>query len=110
MSWNLDPIRGVTSIILSIISLISIAFASFFYIENKYALKSNLKKIEIKLEMKIISDDSFRIRERIWDLKDRLKEDPDDKTAQEDILILTEERKQLEKKLDLLHKAEKSYK
>ena len=58
--------------IISILTIVGIAFGAYFYIENRYALSDELKQVEKRLDYKILSDQHNSIQHRIWQIQDRL--------------------------------------
>lgn len=96
--------RGL-EITVAIVTLVVIIIGGYMFIENRYALRNQLQKIEIRLEMKIISDDRSQTQDRIWDLEDRIKGNPEDITAIEELRKLKEGKKDYEDKLNALRQS-----
>jgi len=72
---------------------------------ERYALCADVSKIEQKYDYKFKVIEIKGVNERIWQLEDRLKKNPNDKSAQEELkklkedkAIMNEELKQLGKK------------
>ncbi len=97
--------RTVLEIIGAIVALVVVIIGGYMFIENRYALKNQLEKIEIRLEMKIVSDNIHQIQNRVWDIQDRLSENPGDKTAKEEVRELKEKKKNFENELNVLRQS-----
>jgi len=97
--------RTVLEIIGAIVALVVVIIGGYMFIENRYALRNQLQKIEIRLEMKIIRDDRSQTQDRIWDLEDRIKENPEDITAIEELRKLKEDKKDYADKLNTLRQS-----
>lgn len=69
-------------LVLGIIALIGAFFSRFLWMENRYALNPVVKKIEKRLDLKIIDDQLQNAREEIWKHEDRLNISPDDATVE----------------------------
>lgn len=86
-------------------TLIGMIFAVFFFIDSRYALLEEVKKIEKRLDYKIVSDQVMSIQERIWRIEDRY---PDSKsrpeTVNEEYRNLNTSLELLKKKLDIIEK------
>ena len=91
--------------IISIFTIIGIAFGAYFYIDNRYALSQEVKKIEQRLDYKIIADQLQTKQERIWKISDRY---PDSQkmppAVKEEKRQLETDKVILEKKLEKLEK------
>ncbi len=92
-------------ITVAIVTLVVIIIGGYMFIENRYALRNQLQKIEIRLDMKIIRDDRSQTQDRIWDLEDRIKENPEDITAIEELRKLKEDKKDYVDKLNTLRQS-----
>jgi len=92
-------------ITVAIVTLVVIIIGGYMFIENRYALRNQLQKIEIRLEMKIIRDDRSQTQDRIWDLEDRIKENPENITAIEELRKLKEDKKDYADKLNTLRQS-----
>ena len=91
--------------IISILTIVGIAFGAYFYIDNRYAQCEDVKKIEKRLDYKIVSDQLKSVQDRIWRLEDRnAKEKVVPKTVKEEQRQLESDKKLLEKKLENLEK------
>ncbi len=92
-------------ITVAIVTLVVIIIGGYMFIENRYALRNQLQNIEIRLEMKIISDNRSQTQDRIWDLEDRIKENPENITAIEEVRKLKEDKKDYKDKLNALRQS-----
>jgi archaellum component FlaC len=63
--------------ILSILTIIGMAFGVFFYVDAHYAKCAEVKAIERRLDYKIESDKLTATQARLWSLEDRYGSDPD---------------------------------
>jgi len=88
--------------IIALCALVSIIFSVYFYSENRYAKASDLKKIENRIDYKIVSDQIMSINERLWKIEDRFGDTPKDKTIKEEVRTLKESKELLNKKLEIL--------
>jgi len=89
--------------IISILTVVGIAFGAYFYIDNRYAQCEDVKKIERRLDYKIIADQLKSVQDRIWRLEDRnAKEKVIPKSVKEEQRQLEEDKNLLQKKLEVL--------
>lgn len=58
---------------ISLIGFVTALGTSYFAIDSHYAKAEEVKKIELRLEQKIVGDRSDKIQERIWKFEDRYK-------------------------------------
>jgi septal ring factor EnvC (AmiA/AmiB activator) len=90
--------------IISVITLISLCFGGYFWLDSHYASAQQVKSIEIRLESKVKSDQIKEIRSRIWQLQDRCKRQCDITTQEEirrleaDLNDITDQLRVLERK------------
>ena len=59
------------STLISLGTLLGIAFGTYFWMENRFALAQNLNLTNQRLDYKMKSDQVKEIRARIWQLEDR---------------------------------------
>lgn len=90
--------------IIALCTLIGITFSVYFYSENRYAKAEDLKKIEKRLDYKIVSDQIMSVSERLWKIEDRYGNNPKDKTIKEEVRNLKGKKELLDRKLELLQK------
>jgi len=87
--------------ITAVLMLIGTFFAAFFFIEQRYTQKDETKRIsqqllllDRRLEQQINSDKMQSTQDRIWQLQDKIQENPGDpltKAANTEIRILQKE-------------------
>jgi hypothetical protein len=109
--------KDIIASIVGIFALISICFTVYFYIEGRYAHAGDLikametiKKIETRLDYKIIEDQLRAVQQRMWTIEDRHctdKSKPCDEstmpqTVKEQYRELKCDRERLQKELDTL--------
>jgi hypothetical protein len=92
----------VLSYILSILALVSILFGSYTYIDNRYALSSEVDKIKMRLDYKIVSDQLSVTQERLWKIEDRYKGKEMDITTKEEYRKLQQSKVEAEQRLKTL--------
>jgi hypothetical protein len=63
-------------VILGIILSISSIVGGLFALDYRYAKATNVQQISKRLDIKILQDQYFAVRERIWKLEDRCKGRP----------------------------------
>jgi len=91
--------------IISLLTIIGICFGAYIYIENRYALSEEVKKIEQRLDYKITSDQIQSKQQRIWGLEDRYpNKSKMPETVKEEYRQLEVDKSVLEKKLEVLEK------
>ena len=102
----LRKLPNVLTVILSLIALFGTGFGVYSYFENRYALAGEVKKLEQRLENKIVTDQFLTTQQRIWELQDRAVNQKRKLSLDEtrDIERLKEQKILLEKKLDSLSK------
>jgi hypothetical protein len=108
--------------IVGIFALITVCFTVYFYFEGRYAHAADMyrametiKKIEIRLDYKIVEDQLRGIQQRIYTIEDRYCSDktkPCDEakmpqTVREEYRQLLCEKEKLQKDLETLNRAKK---
>jgi len=93
--------RNVSPIV-TLVTLITIVFGGYFWLDNHYASAEELTQLETRFEIKVRSDSLRETNSRIWQLEKRLSEMPDDITAQEELSRLKEEKAEIKRELDFL--------
>jgi hypothetical protein len=94
-------LREMSSSIIAVVGVISLAFGGYFYLENRYALAEELQKTNQRLEQKIQQDRVNAVQERMWKIEDRLQDQnrrPTD-LEKDEIRKLQVEKEQIEKGL-----------
>jgi len=86
-----------------IIAFIGAIYGYFVHME-RYALCSDVKQMEQKYDYKFKVIEIRGTNERIWQLEDRLKKNPNDKSAQEELKKLKEEKALMSEELKELGK------
>lgn len=92
------------SALVSVITIVGMAFGAYFYIEGNYAKAEEVQKIEQRLEYKIKSDQGKEIQQRLWLLEDRYERRPMAETTKEEYRKLQEEKKAIDNDLNQLRK------
>jgi hypothetical protein len=88
--------------IIAILTILGFAFGAYFYIDGKYASCEDVKKIEKRLDYKIISDQLQAIQDRIWKILDRFQGKKMDMTTEEELRTLEVKKEQLREKTKIL--------
>ena len=96
--------NGILTALVSILTILGFAFASYFYVESTYAKGEEVQKIEQRLEYKIKSDQGKEIQQRLWLLEDRYEKKPMAETIKEEYRKLQEEKKSIDNDLNQLRK------
>jgi hypothetical protein len=114
--------RELIACIGGIVTLITICFTVYFWFEGRYAhagdmvrAMETIKKIEIRLDYKIIEDQLRSVQQRIYTVEDRYCHDKSKpcteanmpQTVAEEYRELKCEKERLQKELDELRKAKK---
>lgn len=94
----------ILSILVSVGTLLGIAFGAYFYIDSNYAKAAEMQKIEQRLDYKIKSDQSKEVQQRIWLLEDRYYHKNMPESTKEEYRELKEEKKTLEGELNNLQR------
>ncbi len=91
--------------IISLITIVSVCFGVYLYIENRYAKAEDVKAVADRLDYKIVSDQVQYKQQRIWSIQDRYPEAIQMPPAvKEEYRQIQEDKKVLEKKLEVLEK------
>lgn len=89
----------------TLLGIVAIIFAAYFYIDERYAQCDDVKKIERRLDYKIAADQLDYKEQRISKIREQYP-DPNKmpKIVKEELDKLLREQKHLEKKLESLEK------
>lgn len=90
---------GVLTILVSLGSILGMAFGAYFYIETNYAKAAVVAQVEQRLDYKIKSDQSKEIQQRIWQLDDRYESKEMPESTKEEYRKIQEEKKQIDEEL-----------
>ena len=91
--------------IIAILTILAFAFGAYFYLDDKYARGEDVKKIEKRLDYKIMSDQFDRKEERVFDLEKRYpNKSKMPESVKEEYQKLQSDKLRLEKKLDVMEK------
>ncbi len=90
--------------IIAILTILGFAFGAFFYIDGHYANCEDVKKIEKRLDYKILSDQLQSIQQRIWTIKERFEGRKMDKTTTEELQQLEVNKEETGNKIKALEK------
>ncbi len=93
--------KNVLQAVGAVLAVVVVILGAYNYIDNRYALKNQLRNIEIRLEIKIKSDDIRQIQDRLWTLEDRLAEQ-EDATLREELRTLRQQYTDTQEELKLL--------
>ena len=103
MKWLSDLSKEVKLVVGAIICIVAFGgtlWKGHDYME-KYALAEDLKQVNKRLDIKIMSDQLNQVQQRIWIIEDRYKgKPPADKTAQEELRNLKQQKDDLAKELN----------
>jgi hypothetical protein len=114
--------KELMATILGIIGIISICFATFFWMENRYACAGDMvkametiKKVADRLDQKMLVDQLGETQKRIYTIEDRYcpdkskpcTEDKMPQTVREEYRRLLKERTDLQKEIDTFKPAKK---
>jgi hypothetical protein len=66
-------------------TLIGMCFGVYFYVDTRYALAEELKKVSQRLDYKMKSDQEIAIKERIWKIEDKYGFNPKDPVIKEEL-------------------------
>jgi hypothetical protein len=88
--------------IIAVLTILGFAFGAYFFVDNKYACSEDVKKLEKRLDYKIISDQALSIQQRIWTITDRFEGKKMDKTTKEEFQQLEKNKEDLNNKLKSL--------
>lgn len=81
--------------IIAILTILAFAFGAYFYLEDHYAKAEDVRKIEKRLDYKIVSDQLQSIMERIWKIRDRYEKKEMDITVKEELRELEKKKEEL---------------
>ena len=93
--------------LVTVATFIAVLFGGYAWIDARYAKAEQVSQLERRLDIKTTGDFLQQTQARIWQLEDRLKTNPNDVTAQEELRKLKEEKEQLQKDFDRLKYAPK---
>ena len=110
--------RDIVEVIIGLLTIFAMLFGAYQFFDRRYAsaqeTKQSIQQIQQtqqkeskRLDYKILSDQLKAIRDRIWQLQDRLEKSSKaklDKTIQEDLKSLEANKEDTQKKLDALEK------
>jgi CRISPR/Cas system CMR subunit Cmr4 (Cas7 group RAMP superfamily) len=99
--------KDLSDNIKSLAAVISIAFALFFFLENRYLLSWKFEEFERVVQNELKNNQVQKINERVWQLQDRMKVKPNDETIIEELRNLEVKKKQLNKEIEELGKGKK---
>lgn len=88
--------------IITICSLIGIVFAVYHYNENRYAYAKDLESLEQRLEYKIQSDQLNSLRQRYWQMEERIDKKPKDEDAKKEAKELKEQIEEIKENIRIL--------
>lgn len=88
--------------LITVSTFITIMFGGYFWLEMHYATANELDHLEQRFEIKVRNDILRESNARIWQLEERLKANPKDVTAKEELRKLREEKNRIERELDAL--------
>lgn len=63
--------------LVSIVTIIGMAFGAYFFLDSRYAKCGDVKAIERRLDVKIEGDILNQQQNRLWAMEDRYGSDPD---------------------------------
>lgn len=89
--------------ILAIMSFAGIVWGAQSYLYTNYASATDLKKIEKRLDTKILEDRLSGVQDRIWKIEDRHYKQIMSKDAVEQIRTLNTEKDKIEKELNKIY-------
>jgi hypothetical protein len=90
-------------VILGIILSISSIVGGLFALDYRYAKATNLQQVSQRLDIKILQDQYFAVRQRIWKLEDRYKGQRTPPEIRQEIFNLKQDLIRLEKELKRLN-------
>ena len=97
-------LKELIGLITGLLILFGIMFGTYQYFENRYALAEEVKKIEKRIDYKILSDQLQTTQERIWKIEDRFQKKQMEETTKEELRTLEMKKQETQKKLDTLEK------
>jgi hypothetical protein len=90
--------------IIAILTLFGILFGTYRYIDSRYALAEEVKKVEQRLDYKILDDQLNATQQRIWIIKERFKNRKMDETTAEEFDKLNKSEKKIQDKINVMEK------
>lgn len=90
--------------IIGVLTLFGIFFGAYQYMESRYALSEEVKKIEQRLDYKIMVDQFKAVQQRIWTIEDRFQNKQMDQTTKDELRQLQTDRDQMKVKIDNMDK------
>jgi len=90
--------------IIALLTIIGFTFGAYFYIEDRYARCEDVRKVEKRLDYKIVSDQLQAVQQRIWQIEDRFKKKEMDATTKEEMRELGMKKEELTRKIKVLEK------
>ncbi len=90
--------------IINILAIVSICFGTYFFFEDRYLRAEEFRIFAQTTQYELKSNQIEKLNERIWQLRERVRNDPRDKTAVEDLYKIGEVKKQYEKQLEEIGK------
>ena len=98
---------SLTKLVASIIGLLTLfgfLFGAYQFFDNRYALSEEVKKVEKRLDYKILSDQYNAIQQREWTIQDRYQGKPVPQTTSEELRNLDQKKSEIKGKMDTLEK------
>jgi predicted phage-related endonuclease len=92
--------------IIAILTILAFAFGAYFYLDDRYARCEDVKKVEKRLDYKIVSDQLQAIQQRIWQIQDRFQNKKMDATIKEEVRELEVKKEQLNDKMKVMEQAQ----
>ena len=92
--------------VIAILTILGFAFGAYFFVDDKYARCEDVKKIEKRLDYKIVSDQLLSVQQRIWQIEDRFQEKKMDTTTKEEVRGLEIKKEELNSKMKVLEQAQ----
>lgn len=97
-------LKELIGLITGLLILFGVMFGTYQFFEKRYALAEEMKKIEKRIDYKILSDQLQTTQERIWKIDDRFQGKPMDETTKEEMRALEIKKQETQKKLDTLER------
>ena len=93
-------LKELITSITAILILFGMIFGVYKYIDTRYALAEEVKKVEKRLDYKILSDQYNAIQQRIWTIQDRFQKKPMDQTTTDELRKLEQGKGEIQNKMD----------
>ena len=90
--------------ILGLAGVVSLAFGIVSYGDGRYTMAAEFKSFQKQADYNFTSNSIEKTNERMWQLEERLKKNPNDITALEELKKLKETKIRFEKKLEEISK------